>query len=230
MARPGLTKHPKFLRLVHMLGEPPAHVQGHLEFLWATAYEDGEPRIGDAVGVELAAGWDGKAGDLCKALLECGGAGKAGFIEEVPGEPGIFQVHDLFENAPEYVSSRFRMRRWRQRRQSEDHSKDAPQSPNGDVTQPLRNGYGSPAPAPKRKERAHFTKPTLEEVAAYCRERKNQVDPQRFVDYYTSNGWRVGRNPMKDWKAAVRTWERNDAGGNGQGKPKPDGKPLEYAF
>jgi len=70
----------------------------------------------------------------------------------------------------------------------------------------------------------------LEEVAAYCRERKNQVDPQRFVDYYTSNGWRVGRNPMKDWKAAVRTWERNDAGGNGQGKPKPDGKPLEYAF
>lgn len=54
-----------------------------------------------------------------------------------------------------------------------------------------------------------FTPPTLEEVKAYCAERKNNVDAQRFVDYYTSNGWLVGKNKMKDWKAAVRTWERN---------------------
>lgn len=60
--------------------------------------------------------------------------------------------------------------------------------------------------APKRKR---FTPPTLEEVQAYCLERKNKVDPQRFIDYYTSNGWVVGKNKMKDWKAAVRTWERN---------------------
>lgn len=53
-------------------------------------------------------------------------------------------------------------------------------------------------------------KPTLEEIRSYCRERKNNVDPQRFLDYYTANGWRVGKNPMKDWKAAVRTWERNE--------------------
>ena len=213
MARPGLTKHPKFLRLVHMLGEPPAHVQGHLEFLWATAYEDGEPRIGDAVGVELAAGWDGKAGDLCKALLECGGPGKAGFVEEVPGEPGVFQVHDLFENAPGYVSSRFRMRRWRQRQQA--------------VAQPLRNGYASPAPAPapKKKERAHFTKPTLQEVAAYCRERGSKVDPQRWYDHYESNGWKVGRNAMRDWKAAVRSWEHNGFAGGNAPSTKPDGPP-----
>lgn len=54
-----------------------------------------------------------------------------------------------------------------------------------------------------------FTPPTLEEVAAYCKERNNSVDPQHFIDYYTSNGWRVGKNTMKDWRAAVRTWERN---------------------
>jgi hypothetical protein len=54
-----------------------------------------------------------------------------------------------------------------------------------------------------------FIPPTLEEVKAYCAERKNNVDAQRFVDYYTSNGWLVGKNKMKDWKAAVRTWERN---------------------
>ena len=60
------------------------------------------------------------------------------------------------------------------------------------------------------KTRTRFTPPTLEEVKAYCAERKNNVDAQRFVDYYTSNGWLVGKNKMKDWRAAVRTWERNN--------------------
>ena len=54
--------------------------------------------------------------------------------------------------------------------------------------------------------------PTLEEVKEYCSERGNKVDPERWFDYYTSNGWKVGKNPMKDWKAAVRTWERTDEG------------------
>jgi hypothetical protein len=60
---------------------------------------------------------------------------------------------------------------------------------------------------PKATKR--FVPPTLEEVRAYCAERKNNVDAERFIDYYTSNGWQVGKNKMKDWKAAVRTWERN---------------------
>lgn len=54
-------------------------------------------------------------------------------------------------------------------------------------------------------------RPTLDEVIAYCRERNNNVDAQRWYDYYSANGWKVGRNPMKDWKACVRTWERNSA-------------------
>ena len=61
-----------------------------------------------------------------------------------------------------------------------------------------------------------FTKPTLEEITAYCNERKNNVDPQAFFDFYESKGWRVGNQPMKDWKASVRTWERR---GNGASKP-----------
>ena len=61
---------------------------------------------------------------------------------------------------------------------------------------------------PKSKAK-RFTPPTLEEVQAYCIERNNTVDPQHFIDYYTANGWLVGKNKMKDWKAAVRTWERN---------------------
>ena len=52
-----------------------------------------------------------------------------------------------------------------------------------------------------------FVKPTVEQVAEYCRERGNSISAQSFVDFYESKGWKVGSNPMKDWKACVRTWE-----------------------
>lgn len=74
------------------------------------------------------------------------------------------------------------------------------------------------ADTPKR-----FKKPTLEEVAAYCRERKNNVNPQRFIDFYTSKGWKVGKEPMKDWKACIRTWEQDE-----KGKPKKGADPSKY--
>lgn len=61
-----------------------------------------------------------------------------------------------------------------------------------------------------------FKPPTLEEVKAYCAERKNNVDADRFIDYYTSNGWQVGKNKMKDWKAAVRNWEKSSFSSSGK--------------
>lgn len=60
------------------------------------------------------------------------------------------------------------------------------------------------------KTRKRFTPPTVEDVEAYCRERGNTVDAQRFVDFYASKGWRIGNAGMKDWHAAVRNWERRD--------------------
>lgn len=54
-----------------------------------------------------------------------------------------------------------------------------------------------------------FVKPTLSEIEQYCIERNNNVNAEQFYDYYESNGWKVGKNSMKDWKACVRTWERN---------------------
>jgi len=65
----------------------------------------------------------------------------------------------------------------------------------------------------KNTENKRFILPTVDEVRAYCIERGNNVDPERFVDYYTSKGWMIGKNKMKDWKAAVRTWERGSTGG-----------------
>lgn len=77
--------------------------------------------------------------------------------------------------------------------------------------------------AVKKKDAAHpkkkaFTPPTVEQVSEYCRERGNHVDPQQFVDHYQGNGWMRGKNKIKDWKACVRTWERNsnNGGTNGQ--------------
>lgn len=58
------------------------------------------------------------------------------------------------------------------------------------------------------KRKAAFVPPTLEEVTAYCKERNNGIDPQAWMDFYSSKGWMIGKNKMKDWKAAVRTWER----------------------
>ena len=61
----------------------------------------------------------------------------------------------------------------------------------------------------KEKE-TKFKKPTLEEVEAYCKERNNQVNAGKFIDFYESKGWKVGKEPMKDWKACIRTWEKGN--------------------
>ena len=69
-----------------------------------------------------------------------------------------------------------------------------------------------PCIPPAGGSKPRFRPPTVEEVRTYCEERCNRVDAQRFVDHYTANGWKIGgKAAMKDWKAAVRTWEKNDA-------------------
>jgi len=87
-------------------------------------------------------------------------------------------------------------------------------------TQNLRKTYNTITDINIEKEEINkeerFRRPTVEEVRAYCEERRNGIDAEAFVAFYESNGWRVGRNPMKDWRAAVRTWEAKR-----KGEPKP---------
>lgn len=68
------------------------------------------------------------------------------------------------------------------------------------------------------KESRTFKKPTLEELEAYKQEKHLNIDPQTFIDYYESNGWKVGRNPMKNWKATANRWSRTEK----QESPRPD--------
>ena len=71
----------------------------------------------------------------------------------------------------------------------------------------------------KSKRKKDFSVPTLEEVKAYCDERHNSIDPEAFIDFYESKGWKVGNQAMKDWKAAVRTWEKGDGRSGRTNKP-----------
>lgn len=89
-----------------------------------------------------------------------------------------------------------------------------------------------PAAAPSLKR---FAPPTLVEVLEYCQERRNTVDPEKWLAHYEANGWKVGRNPMKDWRAAVRTWERGSAKPAGSddlpwNTPVPDANDVRSAL
>ncbi len=90
----------------------------------------------------------------------------------------------------------------------------------------------------KRIYKAPFIPPTVDEVRSYCDERKNGIDPQYFVDSNTAKGWVIGKNksPAKDWKAMIRTWEKTNNGGNGNGankksdrQPHPASQPGKYS-
>lgn len=77
----------------------------------------------------------------------------------------------------------------------------------------------------KEKKRKRFYPPSVEEVRAYCQERKNNIDPEAFVAFYESKGWKVGSQPMKSWKAAMVTWEKRRKEEKGEQQPA---KNLSY--
>ena len=103
------------------------------------------------------------------------------------------------------------------------------------VTPMLQNGYGEieiekeiekelekeiDSSASTTTKRKRFEKPTISDIEQYCIERNNNINAEQFFDYYESNGWKVGKNSMKDWKAAVRTWERSEYRNNNKSSKK----------
>lgn len=82
---------------------------------------------------------------------------------------------------------------------------------------------------PAKRKSSRFVAPTVEEVKAYCDERNNGIDPNKFIDYYEARGWMLGKNHIKDWKACVRTWERNSYGNTTrQTKTNNNSKEVSY--
>jgi hypothetical protein len=73
------------------------------------------------------------------------------------------------------------------------------------IREDKRREEKTPPPPSFRK----FVPPTVMEVTAYCRERSNGIDAESFIDHYEANGWHRGKTPIKDWRACVRTWEKD---------------------
>ena len=178
---------------------------------------------------------DAEAGQLFKALLEYADSG-----QDPQLEGSLYAVFAIMQNQLDRDTEKYVQKCERLRQNGSKGGRPVrDKEPNGNQEKP--NGYpkkpkktdtdtdtvtdtvtdsniGSKADKPPSRHR--FTPPTVEEVRAYCTEKGYKVDPQRFVDYYTSNGWRVGKNPMKDWKAAVRTWNGKEQSHNGKAEPK----------
>lgn len=87
-----------------------------------------------------------------------------------------------------------------------------------EIERPLQNPEPEEKAAqeiqPEKPKRKNFVKPTLEEIAAYCKEKNYNINAQQFFNYYESNGWKIGRNAMKSWQAAVQNWNTRDKANN----------------
>lgn len=234
MAKPELRDHRKFLKLVRLLGDPRPHVMGYLECLWLRGYQVGTAFVGDADDVEAAAEYPGERGRFAAAAFE------AGFLDR--DADGTFLIHDLYDHAPKYAQMRMRRKGNAPAHPLPNLAETVTDVPDLGTTVPGSAGNGharateprtqipeprsqNPEPKPKASGEGsapparRFVPPTVAEVADYCRARTNDVDPERFVDFYASKGWKVGSEPMKDWRACVRTWEKRGEGRSARSPP-----------
>nr|DAV46971.1 MAG TPA: hypothetical protein [Caudoviricetes sp.] len=176
---------------------------------------------------------DGELGRLFRALLEYSASGK---VPELNGRESVafdFMSANIDRDAESYKDTCNRNRENISKRyeriranttiyetyQEKEEEKEKEELLKKDISNEISK---------KSTRQKKFVPPTVEEVAAYCLERKNKVDAAYFVDHYTSNGWKVGKQNMKDWKAAVRTWEKN--GYNQPSKKQDAAEPNGYSF
>ena len=197
---------PEVFRMAELLDMDPDAVTGKLIRIWIWA--DQQTITGDARSVTRAS-LDRltQRHGFADAMLKCG------WLEETEGGFHFvnFDRHNG-ETAKTRALNAKRNGKLRSRRHVRDAASVTSASPREekrreDIDTPIGVSGQTPKPTQSR-----FTKPTLEEVREYCQSRKNSVDPQKFLDHYESNGWRVGKNPMRNWQASVRTWEQTQLG------------------
>lgn len=126
--------------------------------------------------------------------------------------------HDLTRSVPHELTNEGDAERSTKGTQADhDIRRKEGKNDQNETTEEVSEASGDASSQSKGRKRSTFKKPTVEEVKEYCRERGNAVDPEAFVDFYESKGWLVGKHPMKDWKAALRNWERRNEQGVGIG-------------
>ena len=209
MARPTLTTHRKFRRLARLLGGP-AIARGTLELVWDVCYQSGDAKLGDALDVEEAACWQGERGVCVRALVDCG------FLDASPdGE--TFEVHDLFDHAPQYVRRRYEREQARKRPSvaSQRLASDAPVS-----STPARAHAPAPARAPtggtplgdRRRHTAHaccgrICLPSFLFTEFVALHGGDEETARRYVTAFfrahdpPDDGQPIGDDPVRFWRA-----------------------------
>lgn len=134
---------------------------------------------------------------------------KSGLLEMCSDEE--YYLPDTKDSTGCETAAASRMRKCRAKKDKLERNNVTPmlQSGYGEIEKELEIEKDSSAKSTTTK-RKRFEKPTISDIEQYCMERNNNVNAEQFFDYYESNGWKVGKNSMKDWKAAVRTWERSE--------------------
>lgn len=149
---------------------------------------------------------DEEAGRLFRALMHYHATG---VVDEVDGRESI--AFDFIREDIDRTEAAYKAKCEKNRNNRLSALTNVRQQPPTNVDERAQKEKEKEKEKEKDKESKpprRFTPPTVEQVQAYCKERGNAVDPERFVDFYTAKGWRVGNQQMQDWKAAVRTWEQ----------------------
>lgn len=206
-----LDNHPKLIQACASLKIGRPQMIGHLHLLWHWCLDyavDGDLSRYKVQQLATVCGWDHDAETFVMVLSECG------FLDQ---KKDGFKIHDWLDFCGEIARKRMIRKSTIKQRTAEIVSQIPPktakfrQNPSyrtvPDLTVPNQKKENTLAQAPKR---APFSKPSVEEIKVYCQTNGYQLDAQHFWDHYEANGWRVGRNPMKDWQAAIRTWMRSE--------------------
>lgn len=184
-----LVRHRKLNNLAKDLRLKPVYVLGHLHALWHAALEQQEDGDLTSWSDELIAQLSCYSGDAPRyvSLLQ-----QNGWLDNKI-------IHDWLDYAGRYLEAKYRTAN--PTLLTEIRSKHKPDSLTK-VRPPNQPNLTN------QKIGVTFVPPTPQEVKSFCLERKNKVDPDKFHDFYAAKGWMVGKNKMKDWRAAVRTWEK----------------------
>lgn len=218
----GLVNNPKIYNLAAKSGVSPNHVIGCLVKLWLWCLD--YAWNGD---IEKArSGIEGICGLKVEHLVE------SGFLDDNP-----LRVHDWFDYTIDFFRSKYKnvppklkeINRFAKKRTNRSMNRSTTGHTSiylNSVSNLSVSSSGRGVGKPKT-----FTKPAPQEVADYAKSIGFELDGQKFCDYYESKGWVIGKSPMKDWKACVRTWKSNGHGGS-SGRVKQDGyataKPGKY--
>lgn len=218
--------HPKVKRLIRKAGYEAFYGLIRLFSIAGKMYQKGLFRGCTIEDIEDFADWHGEDGFLVDAMVSVGfmvhtSEGYA-IHDWEHHQPWIYHADARSEQARKAIETRWERRRNRQIGAPDTVGIRGEYGANTNSNTPLPSPSPSPSPIPSpspspiptpigigpTKSSPRFKKPSVEEVSAYCTERRNGVDPQTFIDFYDSKGWKVGKEGMKDWKAAVRTWEK----------------------